>query len=120
MHWTFVETLFFSRRRDSLFGNDEEYREFQESLMKNPRQGAPLGGGSGVRKTRWLGTTRGKGKRGGLRVIYLHVPETHELYLLHVYPKGTQDNLTKDEIRHFGALAKGIRVPAIARRRRER
>jgi hypothetical protein len=65
----FVELPAFERRRAKYLG-DDEYRALQLQLMLNPEAGAVMPGTGGLRKIRFADHRRGKGKRGGLRVIY--------------------------------------------------
>ena len=51
-------------------------------------------GTGGFRKLRWGDTTRGKGKRGGLRIIYCLLPEDHQVWLFTLYGKDEADDLT--------------------------
>ena len=69
MKATFIELPPFERHRQSYL-NDESFREFQQMLMKNPEAGDVIEGTGGLRKVRYADEKRGKGKRGGLRVIY--------------------------------------------------
>lgn len=85
MNLLFVETRGFSSTLSEYFEDDESYRHFQESLMENPEAGAVMRGCGGLRKVRWQDPRRGKGKRSGLRVIYLHLPEFSVLGLVDVY-----------------------------------
>ena len=63
----FIETpVFTTALRRHL--EDDAYGALQLALVLRPEQGAIIPGGAGVRKMRWA--FRGKGKRGGLRVIY--------------------------------------------------
>jgi len=65
--FSFVETKLFTRLvRDYL--SDDEYAQLQQALITNPEAGAIIPGSGGVRKMRWA--IAGRGKRGGLRVIY--------------------------------------------------
>jgi mRNA-degrading endonuclease RelE of RelBE toxin-antitoxin system len=65
--------------------------------MANPESGDLIRGAGGLRKLRWAGS--GRGKRGGLRVIYYwHVPGNIILFLL-AYPKNEQKNLTPAQIK---------------------
>ena len=50
--------------------DDQNYRELQLALLRNLQMGDLMPGTGGFRKVRWQDTRRGKGKRGGLRVIY--------------------------------------------------
>lgn len=63
----FVETPVFTRAVTSLL-SDEEYRQLQLALLIRPEQGALIRGSGGLRKLRW--GAQGRGKRGGVRVIY--------------------------------------------------
>lgn len=65
--FTFVETRLFTRLV-SEYLSDDEYRELQVVLARDPEAGAVISESGGIRKLRW--GLRGRGKRGGLRVIY--------------------------------------------------
>lgn len=117
MEWTFIESPFFMKRREKLFKNDEAFRQFQLDLMVDPEEGDPIPGGAGIRKIREVQEGKGKGKSGGLRVIYLQVPETREIYLFHVYPKGIKDDLSQDEISALANAAREIKKLALSRKR---
>ena len=62
-------------------------------------------GCGGLRKLRIADPSRHKGKRGGARVVYLHVPEVHLIYLITVYGKDQQDDLSADDKKLFRQLA---------------
>lgn len=64
-------------------------------LARNPEDGDEIKGTGGLRKLRWGG--KGKGKRGGLRVIYYFYNESAPVFLLTVYGKGEQENLTPEQ-----------------------
>lgn len=63
----FIETPIFTRRLESLLA-EEEYRELQNALIERPEAGATIRGSGGLRKLRWA--AKGRGKSGGVRVIY--------------------------------------------------
>jgi hypothetical protein len=63
----FIETPVFTRTLVALL-DDEEYRYLQLALLQRPAAGALIPKGGGLRKLRW--SLPGRGKRGGLRVIY--------------------------------------------------
>jgi mRNA-degrading endonuclease RelE of RelBE toxin-antitoxin system len=93
---TFRETSAFTRQITGLL-SDDELSALQWSLMANPERGDLIRGSGGLRKIRWPGS--GRGKRGGLRVIYYwHVPG-ELIFLLLAYPKNEQDNLSSDQIK---------------------
>jgi mRNA-degrading endonuclease RelE of RelBE toxin-antitoxin system len=93
---TFKETSIFTRQITGHL-SDEELNGLQWALMANPEGGDLIRGSGGLRKLRWAGS--GRGKRGGLRVIYYwHAPGSIILLLL-AYPKNEQENLTPAQIR---------------------
>ena len=76
MKLVFLETPLFTR----LLGDyltDESYRELQRALREYPELGDVMPGTSGFRKVRGEDARRGKGKRGGLRVIYYYLTADH-------------------------------------------
>lgn len=87
----FIETpAFTSALRRHL--NDETYRALQVALLLRPTQGALLQGGAGLRKLRWVAP--GRGKRGGVRLIYYWEPGIQTFYMLYLYTKNVQGDLT--------------------------
>ena len=64
---TFVETKLFTRLVQEYL-SDDEYSELQHALIANPKAGAVVPGSGGIRRLRW--GVAGRGKRGGIRVIY--------------------------------------------------
>src|SRR5579863_888306 len=72
--------------------DDESYRRLQVALILRPEQGPIIPGAGGRRKIRWA--RAGGGKRGGLRVIYYWAPKADAFYMLFVYAKNEQGDLT--------------------------
>lgn len=72
----FIETPIFTREVTTLL-SDEEYRGLQLALALRPEAGAVIRGGGGLRKLRW--SIAGKGKRGGVRIIYYWVTARDEI-----------------------------------------
>ena len=68
----FFETPLFTRLLPEYL-DDQEYKALQQALLENPQMGELMPGTGGFRKARWKDPRRGKGKRGGLRVIYYHL-----------------------------------------------
>lgn len=94
----FRETAMFTRAVTSLLA-DDEYAELQGTLVVDPEAGDLIPGMRGLRKLRWRQRSRGKGKRGGVRVIYYWYERGSLIYMLLAYSKGAQDDLTATEKR---------------------
>ena len=87
---TFVETKLFTELvLDYL--SDDEYAALQQSLVVNPEAGDVIPGSGGVRKLRW--GVAGRGKRGGLRVIYFLRRRNDEVWMLTLYAKNVADTI---------------------------
>jgi len=87
---TFVETKLFT----SLVGgylSDDEYSALQLSIAANPEAGEIVRGSGGVRKLRW--SASGRGKRGGIRVIYYLRTARGEVWMLTLYAKNEADSI---------------------------
>lgn len=82
--------------------DDNEYREFQEALVDRPDMGVILQGTGGLRKARWK--TIGRGKSGGVRSIYYWMRADDQIYLLYVYPKNEQEDLTQEQKRALKSI----------------
>lgn len=116
--WTFVEFPGFSEARDEYFESDGLFADFQWDLARNPEHGAVMPSCGGLRKVRWADTRRGKGKRGGLRVVYLAIPEIRVIVLVDVYGKGEADDLTAREKRLAAQLARETKKALLQRHRK--
>lgn len=82
--WSFIETKLFTK----LIGDylsDGEYLALQNALVANPEAGDLIRGSGGVRKMRW--SVAGRGKRGGIRVIYYLRSQQGEIWMLTAYAK---------------------------------
>ena len=100
----FVETPIFTKEVCDLL-DDDDYRALQLALIFRPEQGAVIPGSGGLRKLRWGG--KGRGKRGGLRIIYYQEKEEDTFYMLFVYQKNEQEDLTPTQLRVLGRLVRG-------------
>jgi hypothetical protein len=85
-----IETSIFTRLIQELLDYDD-YRELQQSLVQQPDLGDLIPGSGGLRKIRWK--IEGKGKRGGIRVIYYWMTNDNQLWMLYAYAKGRQSDL---------------------------
>src|ERR1043165_8681486 len=117
MSLTFVEMPWFtSRIRPKL--DDKAYRAFQNELLERPEKGQVIPGCGGLRKVRFSDPSRGKGRRGGLRIVYLYIPEAFRIDLIDVYGKDEKDDLTPREKKVLAQLAARVKQEAIAAYRR--
>lgn len=90
----FVESSVFSRLLSDYL-SDDEYREFQTYLAEHPQAGDVMQGSGGLRKIRWA--ARGKGKRGGARIIYYWHVKRDWIYLMMIYAKNEVSDLNARE-----------------------
>jgi len=96
-----IETAIFSKQVQEAW-SDEEYRAFQLHLVLAPNTGALILGSGGLRKIRWR--MRGRGKRGGARVIYYWKSGAGQIFLLFLYPKNVRSDLSPSELRSLRRL----------------
>jgi hypothetical protein len=89
----FFEAPAFTRYVSSYL-TDDEYREMQGRLANAPETGDMIPGTGGFRKLRWADPKRGKGQRGGLRVIYYYFREERQIWLITLYGKNEASDLT--------------------------
>jgi len=92
----FIEAPAFTRYVHDYL-HDDQYRELQFKLAANPDLGDVMPGAGGFRKIRWADARRGKGRRGGLRVIYYHFASDHQIWLMTLYDKSEASDLTAKE-----------------------
>ncbi len=85
-----IETLIKKRRL-----NLEDYDEFKRLIALQPDLGDIIVGTGGVRKARLKSTS--KGKSGGFRVCYYFLMRMDSIYLIWIYAKNQQENLTQEE-----------------------
>lgn len=90
----FIETLEFTKHLPTHL-DDDSYAALQAFLSAHPDAGDIIRGTGGIRKVRWI--SRGRGKRGGSRVIYYWLVAEDHIYMLTVYGKGVKDDLTPAE-----------------------
>jgi len=99
----FIETPLFTQLVQELLP-DENYRLLQQALVFRPEAGDIIQGGGGLRKIRW--SAPGRGKRGGVRIIYYWDVPADVIYLLLPYPKNKQEDLTPVQLKTLRNLIK--------------
>ncbi|MEJ5202637.1 MAG: type II toxin-antitoxin system RelE/ParE family toxin [Anaerolineales bacterium] len=77
--------------------SDDEYLGLQSFLLQYPEAGKVVPGSGGIRKVRWA--MSGKGKSGGVRVIYYFKRQDDEIWLLTIYSKNEVENIPAHVLR---------------------
>jgi hypothetical protein len=101
----FLETELFTRSITALL-SDEEYAELQGAMAVDPEAGDLIKGTGGLRKLRWSQARRGKGKRGGVRVVYYWYVTGSLIYMLLAYSKDERDDLNAGQKKLLARLVK--------------
>ena len=101
----FRETEIFTVQITSLL-TDDEYAELQGVLVVRPDAGDLIENTGGLRKIRWTQEKRGRGKRGGTRVIYYWHVKGELIYMLFAYSKGIQDDLSARQKKILASMIK--------------
>jgi mRNA-degrading endonuclease RelE of RelBE toxin-antitoxin system len=109
----FIEAPAFSKYVHDYL-RDEDYAALQQCLLRNPDAGDVISGTGGLRKLRWRDHARGKGKRGGLRIIYYFFLADQQILLLTIYDKNEAADLTSEEKK---LLRRAIQDEEAARRK---
>src|SRR5271155_2068063 len=100
---TFVEDEKFTRAADRLLTAGERF-ELMARLVKSPEAGDVIPGSGGCRKLRFA--AKGKGSRGGARVIYFYRSEAGQILLLEIYAKNEKEDLSAEEIKKLKSKVK--------------
>lgn len=109
MDRTFIEVPIFTQKWHELGLTDENLRDLQNILLKDPKNGNRIQGTGGLRKIRIPMDKKGKGKRGGTRVLYVDIELKERIYFVNVYSKDEKDDLTEDEKKAFKAVVKFLK-----------
>ena len=104
---TFIESPSFTKQLAELWP-DAEYAAFQQFLVANPAKGDVIPGLGGLRKVRWA--AKGRGKRGGARVIYLLLVQPGVIYLFHAYTKGDMTDLSPEQKKRLRGAVEEIKA----------
>ena len=96
MMLSFVESKLFTRLV-SAYLTDDEYSQLQAALAQAPERGAVVAGSGEVRKLRWA--QPGRGKRGGIRVIYYAKTSEGVIWMLTIYAKNEEQNIAAHVLR---------------------
>ncbi len=91
---TLVPIGTFERKACRLLGK-AGFDDLLEFLARRPKAGRVIQGTGGLRKVRVA--RPGKGKSGGTRIIYYYHNEDTPIFLLLIYAKADQENLTNSQ-----------------------
>jgi hypothetical protein len=98
---TVAELPEYQKRANRLL-SEEDRRAIISHLAAHPKAGDLIEGTGGVRKLRW--GRDGRGKSGGVRVIYYVHSDTMPLYLLTMFAKNERANLSRAECNELAGL----------------
>jgi hypothetical protein len=93
----FVYSFLIQRQLAELSDSESKAREIENAILNNPDIGDLVSGTGGVKKFRLADESRGKGKRGGMRVFYLDLPHLKRVHLLFLLMKGEASDITPNE-----------------------
>ena len=101
----FIETSTFTKLVYTYL-TEEEYLGLQGFLVRHPETGKVVRGSGGVRKLRWAAA--GKGKSGGVRIIYYYKKQDGEIWLLTIYGKNVMENIPAHVLRRIAEEIKNV------------
>lgn len=96
MRGTFVELTPFAKHR-ARYIDDDQFAALQRFLLADPEAGDVIPDTGGLRKVRFTDKRRGKGKRGGIRVIYYWWRSGSEFWPATLYDKDEVTDLTASQ-----------------------
>ncbi|OYZ19201.1 MAG: hypothetical protein B7Y39_12420 [Bdellovibrio sp. 28-41-41] len=76
---------------------DDLAKQIEDEILKNPEAGDIVQGTGGLRKIRLADPGRNKGRRGGLRVFFLDLPDKERTHLIYLLKKGEADDISPNE-----------------------
>ena len=97
------------RAKSKLLLSGSEREALRMHLAENPEIHDVIPGMGGMRKARWTQEGRGKGKRGGVRIVYFHAPSANAAVLLDIYSKNEREDLNNAEKKALRQTVKEIK-----------
>lgn len=94
MHWTLIQLQGFKHMWRVKRLTDEDLQALESSIMRDPAAAPVMRGTGGLRKLRFAPPSRGRGKSGSMRVAYAQFPEHRRIYLVTLFFKKDDDNLS--------------------------
>ncbi|WGE31417.1 type II toxin-antitoxin system RelE/ParE family toxin [Actinobacillus genomosp. 2] len=101
--YTIIETLKFEQESKKIWDEDERLAFFTY-ISQNPKIGDVIQHGKGVRKVRWH--YQGRGKRGGVRVLYFNVLQAGFILMIDIYCKSEKENISDKDLKKLMELTK--------------
>jgi hypothetical protein len=108
MRRVIITTNHFWKLWQSLGLNDDDIKELEDVLIKNPDTGSVIKSTGGLRKLRWK--IKGKGKRGGLRIFYVDFPKYEKMYFISLLKKNEIADLSVEVKKAITKLIKEIEI----------
>jgi hypothetical protein len=116
----FIESSAFTRHFPNYLA-DDDYGRLQVELASNPEMGDLMAGTGGFRKMRWPDSRRGKGRRGGLRLVYYYFASDRQIWFMTLYSKDEAADLTAAEKKALKtAIEDELAMRAASRQKRSR
>ncbi|MDX2143209.1 MAG: type II toxin-antitoxin system RelE/ParE family toxin [Rhodospirillaceae bacterium] len=103
---TVVQMATFTRDVASVW-SEAELAAFVDYIARNPEAGDIVQGTGGVRKIRWA--AKGKGKRGGARVIYFFYNPNNPVYLVSIYAKNERETISEADRKLYARMSEDIK-----------
>ena len=100
----FIRTTYFDKYWDEMKLSDDDLRELENHLLKNPGTGDVISGAGGAIKLRWALPSNARGKSAGIRIIYVDLAHKKHTHLLLCYPKTRKENLTAEQKQYLKKL----------------
>lgn len=95
MKQEFIYVAHFDKKWKDVGLDDEALRLLEDYIMENPELAPIMTGTGGLRKIRW--PLPGKGKSGGIRVLYVSFVQHEKTYMIDLFAKGEKENLSQSE-----------------------
>jgi len=102
-------------RHSAAIWDDREREEFIDFIARHCEAGDEIKQTGGLRKVRW--SRKGMGKRGGARVVYYYYNKSAPVYLLNVYAKAKQEDLSAEEKAAFRRIVAALKTELKKRHR---
>jgi len=107
----FVSIPSFDKRWKDALLSDDDLSQLQNEILNTPNLGAVMQGCEGLRKMRFAKS--GMGKSGGIRICYLDMPEICVVFLITLFKKNEQENLTQGEVNEIAKVIRSIKQNAL-------